>query len=279
MESKAVIIGCGNVGSTFAYSLYKENLCDILLINHNKCRAYSNVLDILDCEIDVGAHTISWGDYNDISPNDIVIICAGNSSLLRSCDRSSEYDNSIRIANEIINNLNLIGFNGILVNVMNPCDEITNQFRKLNVPKNRIIGTGTLLETIRLRRLVYEQYGYTTNAFVVGRHGNYNAVVCNTSIPETVLIDVHKRVWKIYEGKGFTNFGISNILLMVVKAILHGGVELCVSTLCGDTYGFSNSAISVPCILGRTGIVSVPFNSKVSEALNKLFKEDSICTM
>lgn len=275
MERKVVIIGCGNVGSTFAYALYKENICNILLINHNKCKANSNMLDILDCELTTSAYSIAAGDYSDIFSNDIVVICTGDSTLLRSGDRFAEYENSYRIAKDIVSNLNKINFNGILINTMNPCDEITNVFRLLNTPNNQIIGSGTLLETLRLRRIVYEKYGYKTNAIVVGNHGNNNAVFSDEKIPNNVLEDVHDRVWKIYNGKGFTNFGISNALIMIVKAILNDSCEeICISTLCCEKYGFINKSISVPCILGKFGVVEVKKNPKILKILNKLFKKE-----
>lgn len=126
MTDKTVaIIGAGQVGSTIAYTLYNRDLCDIILINHNRCKAISNVLDILDCSIDEHIHNIRYGTYEDIDDVDIIINCAGNSSMLRTRDRNSELDNSIRIANDIISKVNNTKFKGIFINIMNPCDDVT----------------------------------------------------------------------------------------------------------------------------------------------------------
>ena len=281
MSGKIAIIGCGNVGSSVAYNLYNKFDCDIVLINHNKIRACSNALDILDGS-DVKTNKIYCGDYSDICDANIVINCAGNSSLLRSMDRNGEFDNSRRIANDIISNITKTRFKGIFINVMNPCDEITNLFRGLNIDKRKIIGTGTLLETIRLRNIVLTKYNKLTSSIIAGNHGTRNCIICNDWLKTlsdvelfSLLNEVHSRVWKIYEGKGFTNFGITYTVSQIVDAILYNkNITLCVSTLCTDVYGMFDCCISVPCVLGRDGIISVVKNEQVQTGLNKLFRKE-----
>lgn len=280
METKTVaIIGCGQVGSTVAYTLYMYNFCDIILVNHNKVKAISNVADILDCEIERNAHTIFAGDYEDIKDVDIVINCAGDSSLLRSGNRDSEFFNSSRIAYDIINNLNKVGFHGIFINVMNPCDEITSLFKDLDTPTSKIMGTGTMLETLRLRRIVYDRYGKITNSYVVGNHGTNNIIVpedfmlkLSSADIEHILSEVQNRVWKIYEGKGFTNFGISNVLLQLVQTIVYDlGDVYCVANLVNPISQKSGNCISVPCVIDSSGIIGVGNCDKIK----KLFRKEA----
>ena len=274
------IIGCGNVGSTVAYTLYKENVGDLVLLNHNKVRAYSNVLDISDTLLDPSHHSITWGDYTDVSNFDIIINCAGNSNLLRNLDRNSEFSNSQRIADDIISNLNKWNFRGLFINVMNPCDEVTYLFKDLDIPNNKIIGTGTLLETVRLRRLIYDDYNFITDSYIVGNHGVNNAIVTrdlltafSTSELESVLNKVHNKVWDIYSGKGFTNFGIANTVACIIHSILCTHSELCVSTLLGDTYDINSRCVSVPCILSLDGVKVDNIYKEVDIILKKIFKE------
>lgn len=275
---KVVVIGCGNVGSTFANLLYSKDICDVMLLNHNRIKAYSNVLDISDCNISSSSHNIFEGYYSDICEDDIVINCAGNSSLLRSRTRYGELDNSLRIARDITANLKSISFNGILINAMNPCDEITYAFNGLEIDKSKLIGTGTLLETLRLRRIFYDSYKATTSSYIVGNHGDNNWVVSDEVFEKfnvdthAILNDVRSRVWKIYEGKGFTNFGICNALYYIVDSILNDKCEeLCVSTLLANNHYIipDNKIVSVPCILGYNGIKDVVVSSVIQHALYK----------
>ena len=279
MNSVIAIIGCGNVGSLLAYKLYTTTACDIILVSHNKVKAYSNYYDIRDAQPFVCNHNISVGDYSDIANADVVINCAGDSSLLRSRNRLSEFDNSKRIANDIINNLNSVGFNGIFINVMNPCDEVTYLFRDLDIVRTKILGTGTLLETLRLRRIVHDEYGILTNSCVVGNHGVNNLILWDSDATnlcidnQKVLQKVRNRVWKIYEGKGFTNFGIVDSVLLIVNAIIHDlKEELCVSTHMGSIYGVDSRCISIPCVVGSEGIVRVNRYDNVQYLIDQLFK-------
>lgn len=279
--NKVGIIGCGAVGATFAHDLYTLDIANIVIVNHNSKKADSNVRDILDCIVDPEHHTIKAGSYEDIRNADIVVNCAGDSSLLRSRDRQDELESSRRIAKDIVDNLNRVMFNGVFINIMNPCDEITYYFKDLCVAdKRQIIGTGTLLETLRLRRIVYELTHKRTSAYVVGRHGTQNAIVCpeqdimiglNT---DYILQRVQSRVWDIYTGKGYTNFGISNALQLLVRSVLFNtDAELCVSTLSSEpVYGFQNMCISVPCKIGSKGINSIPKKNEVQLTLNTIFK-------
>lgn len=275
---RIVIIGCGNVGSTVAYRLYMLGMCDILLINHNLQKAISNVLDISDT-YSLSTHHISYGTYNDILPNDIIINCAGNSSMLRSLNRNDEIYNSKRIADDIINNINNIDFNGLFINVMNPCDEVTYMFRYLHLPTSHIIGTGTMLETFRLRRIVYERYNISTKSYVVGNHGDKSRIVFTDTLkdiekcPHKLLQDVQNRVWNIYIGKGFTNFGIANVLSKLIFDILTFSEteEYCISTLCADNvYEIYDRCISVPCILTLEGIKKVIYYDNVKQELDNI---------
>lgn len=277
-DSKVAIIGAGQVGSTFAYSLYNSDICDVILLNHNKQKAISNVIDIQD-SLEYRTHTIRYATYEDIDDVDIIINCAGNSELLRTRDRYSEFDNSKRIAYDILSNINKTSFKGIFINVMNPCDDITYIFKDLNIPNNQIIGTGTSLETIRLRNIVKQQLNLITESFIIGRHGDFNSIVCKDVLKtmdedkiDNLLNFTQKRVWSIYEGKGYTNFGITNILLKLVASIINNSNYLIpVSTLCGFNYGISNQCVSLPCRIGSNGIDEVDIDEDVLKTLDRLY--------
>ena len=277
MQHKTIaIIGAGQVGSTLAFCLYNLDICDILLLNHNKQKAVSNVCDIKDCSLDK-SHNIRYGVYEDLDNVDILINCAGNSSMLKTHDRYSELENSTRIANDILNNVNKTSFNGIFINIMNPCDDITYIFKDINIPNNRILGTGTALETSRLRCIVKSYFSNYTQSYVVGKHGEFNDIVCTDSLcannKELLIRLTRDRVWEIYKGKGYTNFGICNVLIELVKNILFDTDEMmCVSTLCTEKYDIHNQCISLPCRIGKDGITDVIINQNTKDTLEKLWR-------
>ena len=283
MKNKVAIIGAGQVGSTLAYTLYNLNMCDILLLNHNKQKAVSNVIDIMDCSVISKRGSIKYGTYKDLDDVDIIVNCAGNSSLLKICDRNGELENSKRIAQDILNNINATNFKGIFINVMNPCDDITYIFRDLNLPYNHIIGTGTSLETCRLRSLTYSIYHNITESYVIGKHGDFNDIVCkdvlldiNSDILDNMMRLVKQRVWNIYSGKGYTNFGICNILIEIITNIIYDtGTIMCLSTLYGDLYTIFNQAVSLPCRLGKDGITEVVFDKDAKIVIDKLYGGES----
>ena len=210
---------------------------------------------------------------------DIVVNCAGNSSLLKICDRNGELENSSRIAQDIVKNINDTNFKGVFINVMNPCDDITYIFRNLHLPDNHIIGTGTSLETCRLKRIIKNTYDVVTESCIVGKHGDFNDVVCKDVLADVdsntlncIMTLVRRRVWDIYSGKGYTNFGICNILIELIKhIILDDGNIMCLSTLCCDSYNVSNQAISLPCRLGRDGIIQIVHDKDVEVVIDKLY--------
>ena len=273
------IIGCGNVGSTVANNLYQKDICDLMLLNHNKVRAESNMFDISDSPVEFNHHKIICADYSDIRDAKIVINCAGNSNLLRSKNRNSEFENSKRIADDIISNLNKYGFRGIFINVMNPCDEITYLFTGLDISKNNILGTGTSLETIRLRRIIYEEFNVYTESYIIGIHGTKNIIIPKDILLQkdldSLLNQVQNRVWDIYSGKGYTNFGIANSVYSIVQSILLNlNNEICVSVIL-DTFSSDNRcSISVPCIINSEGVADIKLYDEVKLGLNKLFKGD-----
>ena len=281
VSRRAVIIGCGNVGTTVSYNLYLQNVCDVVLLNHNSQKAISNAYDINDDIVSPSHVRVSYGSYFDIDENDIIINCAGSSAMLKSRNRASELENSIRIASDIIEKLSRITFHGIFINVMNPCDEVTWMFKDLDLPKTHILGTGTMLETFRLRRLLYEQFGMPCRSFVVGNHGTTNKIVVKDEIlmrqnevfMKELLEKVQNRVWDIYAGKGCTNFGIANVVEKLVSDILMDLCsEECVCTFCADeTYGIMDRCISVPSVISSDGIKNVIYYADVNATLQDLY--------
>lgn len=148
----------------------------------------------------------------------------------------------------------------------------------MNIPIEKIIGTGTLLETIRFRRIVYDRYNINTKSYVIGNHGEYNDVIVVDNMDVLtdkcvcdIMKDVRNRVWRIYEGKGFTNFGITNISLYLLCSILNDVKDvICISTLCTQSYNIYDKCVSIPCIIGRNGVEKVIINKTISDTLDKL---------
>ena len=280
---KVAIIGVGHVGAHCAYSLALQGIVDeILLVDKNEQKAISECQDLRDavlyCKHKV---KIDVATYYDLGDCDIIVNSIGNIKLLETHDRLSEMDFTIKQVNDFIPKVMSSGFNGIIINITNPCDIVTQQISKLSgLPKGRVFGTGTGLDTSRLVSALSMQTGidhFSINAYMMGEHGASQMVPWSTvnfaGIPLSILEKADEKFrfdkeemkktaigggWVTYVGKGCTEYGISATLARFVEIVFHDTKRIMpASMLLEGQYGVQNVYAGVPCLVGKSGIEKV----------------------
>ena len=295
-RSKVVIIGAGHVGNHCASSLILFGVCnEIVLIDLDEEKARSNAMDLADsmCFMPHPVE-IRVGSYEDCTDADIVIISAGVKRLPGQT-RLDTLGATIQTLKPIIPKLQASAFSGILVTISNPADIVANYFRsRLNLPKSRVFGTGTSLDTARLKRVLSEKLSVdrrSITACCLGEHGDSSMIPFSTITVgqkpfyeyikehEPVLnLDLHevltttRRIgMDIIEGKGSTEYGIGAVAADLCKAILNDEHRvLPVSAYLEDEYGQKELHIGVPAVIGANGIEEI-IELKLDDEEMKLF--------
>lgn len=279
MTRKIGILGSGHVGSTIAHQIIIEGIADTLvLIDPDQDKLSADLLDFQDAQANLNYHTVLVAnDYSALSDADIVISTFGNIAKAweTPTDRFAEFSYTKKYVEEAAPRLKASGFNGVLIVVSNPCDVITSMFQKITeLPKNQIIGTGTLLDSARMKRATAAALKIDPRSVVgysLGEHGNSQFVAWSTvrvlgkpiekllkegSYPNIDLekIDHDSKMGGhiVFFGKHYTNYGISAAAVRLLKAILNDAhEELPVS----NYYKPLNTYLGYPAIIGRKGII------------------------
>lgn len=295
-RSKVVIIGAGHVGNHCASSLISFGVCnEIVLIDLDEEKARSNAMDLAD-SICFMPHPVEVrvGSYEDCTNADIVIISAGVPRLPGQT-RLDTLGATIQALKPIIPKLCASNFNGILVTISNPADIVANYFRaRLNLPKNRVFGTGTSLDTARLKRVLSEKLSVdrrSIQACCLGEHGD-SSVIPFSSITvgqkslyeyinehepiknldfDEILATTRRIGMDIIDGKGSTEYGIGAVAADLCKAILNDEHRvLPVSAYLEGEYGQKELHIGVPAVIGANGIEEI-IELNLAEEEAKLF--------
>lgn len=275
MKRKVGIIGAGHVGSDVAFSLVTQGICDeIVLIDKQETKAMSEALELRDMSSMTRSYTeIIPNDLDALSDADIIVMAVGPETLLRE-DRMEELIETSKAVAEIIPKILATGFNGIFINITNPCDVITALIQKLSgFNHSRVFGTGTSLDTARMRRVVGEVLNInpkSVDGYVLGEHGESQFVAWSTvRIGGVPLLDyqtnkpldlaalkqsVRGGGWNILTGKGWTSFGIATATAQIVDAVLSNAKQvfpLAVFSKEMEIY------IGQPAIIGSEGVTSI----------------------
>ena len=270
MHNKVVIVGCGNVGMSYAYALLNQrtNVNELILIDLNKDRALGEAMDLNHClafapsKID-----IRCGDYTDCSDAKIVVIAAGANQNNGESRMDLIYKNS-KIFKSIVGDVVKSGFKGIFLVATNPLDVMTYLTWKYSgFDYHRVLGSGTSLDTSRLRYLIGDKLGIgpkNIHAYVIGEHGDSefvpwsNATVGLQNVGKFLSVEekqeiadeVKNAAYKIIERKGATYYGIGMCLVSITNAIL--GDENRIITV--STYDKENDVfIGLPTIVNKRG--------------------------
>lgn len=282
---KVVIIGAGHVGSHVALGLIQSGEADdIVLIDTDERKAAAQALDLDDCvsgSLSRRDVTVRAGGYEELSNADILIMSFGRSRRPGET-RLDMFDDSIRMADEVVGHLKQAVFSGIMISISNPADIVCEYIRRrMNWEPSRCFCTGTSLETYRLLRVISSVTGYSRRSIqgiCMGEHGNSGFIVWSSiyinSMPflkmrqqdpklaEYSLKALQEKVKRSgdieIDGKGCTEFGIANVAVMLIAAIFHDQKLLwpCSTALNGQ-YGQSGIAAGVPCVIGKNGIEQI----------------------
>lgn len=299
--NKVSIIGTGSVGSTIAYTLTVMGLAsEIVMIDINNEKALGEALDIRQGTPFCGACSIYAGDYRDAVNSDIVIVTSG---IARKPGQSrlELAQTNVNITKQIIPEITKYAPDATYIIVSNPVDILTYTFYKMSgLPENRIIGSGTILDTARLRSRLSEYYNINqsnVHAYVFGEHGDSSFIpwsvanISNVPIKEckklittpginTPELDfgeieqyVRKSGARVIARKGATFYAVSVSVCHICKCLL-GGIDttMTVSTMMHGEYGIENVALSTLNMVGHEGVrgkVNVPMTDEEVMLLRK----------
>ena len=288
---KIGIIGSGAVGTTFAYSLLIHGLSSqIVLVDANKQRAEGEAMD-LSHGVPFASPTRIWaGEYSDLEDADIVAISVDKGQRIKQ-SRLELASGNYELLKEIVPSIVKYNHDCILLVVTNPLDVMTYAALKLSgFPKNRVIGSGTALDTARLRSLLGDYLKIdprNVHAYIIGEHGDTEVPVwslanvagirlkeycplCgveyNVDEFSKLFLRVKNAGYEIIERKGRTNYAVALALTKIVQSILRDeNAILTVSTYLEDYHGVSNICLSVPVVLGKNGvreIIKLPLDQR-----------------
>lgn len=293
---KVVLVGAGFVGMSMAYSLLNQGgVNELVLIDVNKEKTIGEEMD-LSHGLPYAPHKmkIKAGDYKQCKNADIVVITAGLAQKPGQSRLELAVANA-KIMKEITENVMKSGFDGIFVVASNPVDLMTYVVAEVSgLPKSRVIGSGTVLDTARLRQLIAEYLEVSSknvHAYILGEHGDSSLVpwehcyvgckkivdiMKDNNHPMEDLKKIHDGVWQaayeIIEKKKATYYGIGMALNRLVKAILNDeNAILTVSTYQNNEYEQQGMYIGVPAIINRNGvkdILQLKLNKKDQEMFN-----------
>lgn len=291
VSRRVVLIGTGSVGSSYAFALVNQNLCnELVLIDVNEKKSAADAADIQDGMPSFYTNIRVWkGDYKDCEKADIVCICAGIPQKPGQ-SRLELINTNINIAKKITENVVANGFNGIFLIASNPVDIISYAVWKYSgFSKGKVIGSGTTLDTARLRYQLSKEFQVAPqniSANILGEHGDSEFVPWSTvnvagmkldkikssfkltdTDLENIYLQTKNAAYKIIEAKGATYYGIAMALARITKAIMSDEhVVLTTSTLLEGEYGHHDVFAGIPCVIGNEGILdTMPEDLTTSE--------------
>ena len=300
---KVAIVGTGLVGSSTAFSLITQGVCDeILMIDINKEKALGEVMDLKHCIEYLNRNTkIKVGDYEECSDVDIVVITAG-APPKPGQTRLDTLDLSAKIVESIVNPIMSSGFKGHFIIVSNPVDIIAYYVYKLSgLPKSNVIGSGTSIDSARLKNFIGDLFNVdprSVQAYSMGEHGDsqmvpwshvyiggkpFNKVIEDNKDRvgevdlDKLVLDTARAGWEVYNRKGTTYYAIASVTVGIIKAIINDENKIIpVSTLLDGEYGEYNVFSGVPAVLNSEGIKEVVEIDMTEEELIKFKTSNEI---
>ncbi|WP_125152017.1 L-lactate dehydrogenase [Clostridium rectalis] len=280
---KISIIGAGFVGATTAYALMMEGLAsEIVIVDINKDKAQGEAMDLAHGVSFVKPVDILSGEYKDTLDSDIVIISAGAGPKPGE-SRLDLIGKNTKIFKGIIPEVVKYSPNSILLVVSNPVDILTYITYKLSgFPKERVIGSGTVLDTSRFRYLLSEHFKIdvrNVHTYILGEHGDSEIAAwsltniagisvddycrdvckkCSGDFKRKIPEKVKNAAYEVLNRKGFTSYAVALAVRRIVEAIIRNEDSiLTVSTLLKGQFGIEDVYMGVPTVIGETGVKSI----------------------
>ncbi|MCZ0754621.1 L-lactate dehydrogenase [Anoxybacillus sp. J5B_2022] len=278
--NRVALIGTGFVGSSYAFAMLNQGVTEeLVLIDLNKEKSEGDAMDLNHGLPFAPSPTKIWfGDYSDCKDADLVVITAGANQKPGETRLDLVHKN-MKIFESIVSQVMASGFDGIFLVATNPVDILTYATWKFSgLPKERVIGSGTILDTARFRYLLGEYFqvdARNVHAYIIGEHGDTelpvwsHADIGGRSVVdlvkerqqykqedlEEIFVNVRDAAYHIIERKGATYYGIAMGLVRLTKAILQNeNSVLTVSAYLDGEYDQHDIYIGVPAIVNRTGI-------------------------
>jgi L-lactate dehydrogenase len=295
---KIAVIGAGNVGATYAYTLLMNGLAtEIVLIDANTAKAEGEAMD-LNHSIPLLTPTRIWaGTYADCANAQLTVITAGTGQKPGET-RLDLLQRNISILRQIVTAVVENNPNGLILVATNPVDVLTYAAWKISgLPSQRVIGSGTILDTARFRYLLSQYFSVdarSVHAYIVGEHGDSevpvwslaniagmqldvycanNCMECNVDERLAIFKQTRDAAYEIIKRKGATYYAVAAGLLRISEAIIRNqATVLSVSSHIQDYYGISDVCFSLPTVVSRAGIervIRLDLNAEEVEGLQK----------
>lgn len=291
MEKRVVgIIGAGHVGAHVGYTLGMMGVADeILLCDIKEKKLISECNDLNDAVPFMPNRVLyKTVDYAGLADCDVIVNAVGDIELCKNFNRDDELKNSVLQVAKIIPRVMDAGFNGIFVNITNPCDLITCEIANLSgLPRSQVLGTGTLLDSARLQHALSDVTGLDSrsfSAYMIGQHEDHQFIpwsLLNFSGMDVEQFEaargvkfhrdvIHEKAvkggWVTVSGKWCTEYGIAGAAATLVRTILHDEKRIlpCSVELDGE-YGQQDLFIGVPAVIGKEGmekVIELPLNEE-----------------
>lgn len=300
---KVAIIGTGLVGSSAAYSIINQGIADeLLLVDINEERAFGEAMDLSHCIDFTNSRTkVANAHYEDMEDVDIIIITAGPPPKPGQT-RLDTLGIGANIMKEMIPKIMASGFNGIFLIASNPVDIITYHVWKLSgLPRNRVIGTGTSLDSARLKTYLSQILDVdprSIQGYTMGEHGDSQFAAWShvtvggkpllqileeqkdrfgTVDLDQMVEDVKKVGFEILKRKGTTYYGIGNALAFITKSIFNDDHSIiALSCILDGEYGDSDICTGVPAVITREGVKEVVELSLAPAEIKKFEHSNSV---
>lgn len=293
MARKIGIIGMGNVGAAVAHGAIAQGLADsYVFIDINDKKAEADAQDFKDAMANLPSYAkIVVNDYAALEDADVIISSLGNIQLQHNAgeDRFAEFPFTREAVYQVSQELKKLDFKGVLVVISNPVDAVSDLYQKFTGwPKERVIGTGTLLDTSRMKAAVADDLNVnpkSVSGYNLGEHGNsqFTAwsqvkvkgqdITALTSQEErqALFMTSMKGGHKVFYGKGYTSYGIASAALRLAAIVLSDGLEEVAVSSYQEAY---QTYLGYPVILGRQG-VAAPVHLSLTAEENHLLEESA----
>ncbi len=296
-NKKIGIVGCGFVGATIAYTLMESEMFnEMVLIDVNEAKARGEALDLSHCLPFLAQMQIYQSSYIGLENASIVVVAAGTNQK-EGETRLDLLNRNVKIFREIISRISEVNRECIILVVSNPVDILTFAALKLSgFQSSRVIGSGTVLDSARLKYLVGNRLGVDSrnvHSFIIGEHGDSELAVWSSANVSGIDLDEYCRIsdkvnsiselyplfdyvknsaYDIIRDKGATYYAIAQSTKRIIKSIVSDDNSvLPVSTLVEGHYGLHDICLSVPAIIGHGGVkevLDIPLND---DELNRLY--------
>lgn len=297
LNAHIAIIGAGSVGASIAFALVAKNIgTHITLVDVNRSKLEGEVMDLQHGLFFTDSSHVNMGTYNDVRRADIVIITAGAAQKPGET-RLDLLQKNTSILKSILRSIGKIQKNAIILIVSNPVDVLTYIAQKISgLPESQIFGSGTTLDTSRLRYYLGQYYSVdpkSVHAYILGEHGDSEIAAYSSAniagVPlkkypkfnqkklDAIFEKTKNAAYEIIKRKGATNFAIALAVTEILEAILYDQnrilpLSVRVPSHYKKAYALPNVCLGLPAVLGRSGVqrvVDVGLNASEAKRLKK----------